>query len=109
MDLPASTELGSAERARWIALLGRRDEPTDGVEDYCDFLARALEQRGVEMKKVRLPWAERGWLRALRKVWRESASWSGTWVLLQYTAFGWSRRGFPFETLAVQWILRRRG
>ncbi len=28
---------------RAIALLGRRDSPTDGVEDYCIWLGRALE------------------------------------------------------------------
>ena len=36
------------QRKEWIALLGRRDMPTDGVEDYCTFLGRALAQRGAE-------------------------------------------------------------
>jgi glycosyltransferase involved in cell wall biosynthesis len=92
-----------------IALLGRRDAPTDGVEDYCNFLGEALARRGVELKHVRLQWNEDGWVSALRRLRRESRDWRGKWVLLQYTALGWSRRGFPVGVLAVQSILRRRG
>ncbi len=32
-----------------VALLGRPDTPTDGVEDYCIFLGRALAARGIEL------------------------------------------------------------
>ena len=91
-----------------IALLGRADEPTDGVEDYCTFLGKALRQRGVPMELVRVPWAERGWLAAIRWLWNESTKWPGRWVLIQYTALGWSRRGFPFGLLAVPFLLRHR-
>lgn len=103
-----STQSGGGE-TQWIALLGRRDEPADGVEDYCDFLGQALRQRGIELRKARVGWRERGWLAALGELWRESAGWGGRWVLLQYTALGWSRRGFPLGALTVAWILRRRG
>jgi hypothetical protein len=110
MPTPAPA-LGSecTRTEEWIALLGRRDAPTDGVEDYCTFLAAALAQQGVEMKIVRVPWAEEGWFRALRHLWRESAGWRDHWVLLQYTAMGWSRRGFPLGVLAALTVLRWRG
>jgi glycosyltransferase involved in cell wall biosynthesis len=107
----AAPALGSecARTEEWIALLGRRDTPTDGVEDYCTFLGAALAQEGVKMKIVRVPWAEEGWFRALRHLWRESAGWRDHWVLLQYTALGWSRRGFPLGALAALTILRGKG
>jgi glycosyltransferase involved in cell wall biosynthesis len=104
----ASTPRASGPTEKWIALLGRRDIPTDGVEDYCTFLSQALVHRGVELKKVRVQWNEKGWVVALRELWRESADWRGTWVLLQYTALGWSRRGFPIPALIVLHVLRRR-
>jgi glycosyltransferase involved in cell wall biosynthesis len=94
---------------KWIALLGRQDMPTDGVADYCLFLAGGLAPQGIELEQVRVPWAEIGWIGALRQLWRESAAWRGEWVLLQYTALSWSRRGFPLGAVAVLAVLRRRG
>jgi glycosyltransferase involved in cell wall biosynthesis len=94
---------------KWIALLGRQDTPTDGVADYCLFLAGGLAPQGIELEQVRVPWAKIGWIGALRQLWRESAAWRGQWVLLQYTALSWSRRGFPLGAVAVLAILRRRG
>ena len=93
---------------KWIALLGRRDHPTDALEDYCTYLSNALSKRGVCMDILRVPWAEVGWLRALYWLWRESAAWQGKWVLVQCTALSWSRRGFPLGLLAVLQILRQR-
>jgi len=90
-----------------IALLGRRDEPTDGVTDYCNSLARALRKRAVELEIVRVPWAERGWSEALRWLSHESRRWSGQWVLLQYTALAWSRRGFSIRVRQVLKLLQR--
>jgi Glycosyl transferases group 1 len=98
---PTSTE-------RWIALLGRRDMPTDGVEDYCSFLGEALGRKNVELREMRVSWAENGWFGALRSLWTESANWGGGWVLLQYTTMAWSRRGFPFGALAVLSTIRQR-
>ncbi len=95
-------------RPEWIALLGRRDHPTDAVEEYCCRLAHALAERHVSLELVRMPWAELGWLRELGRLWRESAAWQGKWVLVQYTALQWSRRGFPLLLLAVLRLLRRR-
>jgi glycosyltransferase involved in cell wall biosynthesis len=95
--------------AHFIALLGRADAPTDGVADYCGFLAEAFRRRSVSLQTVRVPWAERGWGPALRWLSRESADWKDGWVLLQYTALSWSRRGFPFGVLRVLRLLRKRG
>jgi glycosyltransferase involved in cell wall biosynthesis len=92
-----------------VALLGRRDEPTDGVRDYCHWLAQALERRGLSLVQAEVQWAERGWLRALLALWKKSAEWQGRWVILQYTALGWSRRGFPLGMLPTLWLLRGRG
>jgi glycosyltransferase involved in cell wall biosynthesis len=92
-----------------VALLGRRDAPTDGVQDYCTFLARELGARGTHMALARVLWNEKGWVAALRQLSRASAEWRGQWVLVQYTAFSWSRRGFPFGAVAALAILRQRG
>ena len=92
-----------------IALLGLRDGPTDGVADYCEFLSRALSKQGVEVQTARVPWDEIGWPHALWHLFRESAAWRGKWVVLQYTAMGWSRRGFPVGALVAVAILRLRG
>jgi glycosyltransferase involved in cell wall biosynthesis len=92
-----------------VALLGRPDTPTDGVADHCTFLGRALTRRGVDFTIVRAPAAEESWLRSLGELWRMSAAWRDQWVLLQYTALGWSRRGFPFAAVAAILLLRLRG
>jgi glycosyltransferase involved in cell wall biosynthesis len=83
--------------------------PTDGVDDYCTFLGHALAQHGVGLKKIRVPWIQRGWLRALLQLRRESTDWREQWVLFQYTAFAWSRRGFGLGAVVVLAILCRRG
>lgn len=105
----SSTTRGSVNPVRWIALLGRRDVPTDGIADYCLFLAKGLARQEIELEQVQVPWAEIGWIGGLRRLRRESAGWRGRWVLMQYTALSWSRRGFPFGAVAVLAILRRRG
>jgi glycosyltransferase involved in cell wall biosynthesis len=110
MSGPTSSGIDNkSEPQSWIALLGRRDTPTDGLEDYCTFLARALAQRGVRLELARVEWFDRGWIPALWKLWRESAEWRGRWVLTQYTGLSWSGRGFPIGILAALAILRRRG
>jgi glycosyltransferase involved in cell wall biosynthesis len=104
-----STPRAGAQDKNWIALLGRRDVPTDGVEDYCSFLGAALARHGINLRQVRVSWDEKGWPRALGQLWSESRDWRGRWVLLEYTALAWSRRGFPLTVLAVLGILRARG
>jgi len=92
-----------------VALLGRRDTPTDAVEEYCRFLGAALTVHGYEMEIARVAWAERGWRAALAELKRAAAGWRGAMVLLQYTALAWSRRGFPSRVLRVLDILRDAG
>jgi glycosyltransferase involved in cell wall biosynthesis len=93
----------------WIALMGRRDEPTDGVDDYCRFLSGALAERGIRLQIARVSWDKEGWVRALWKLRQESKRWRGHWVLLHYTAMAWSRRGFPLGALIVAQILKWQG
>lgn len=92
-----------------LALLGRRDEPTDGVADYCNYLAQALRRKNIELDIVRMPWAERGWSDAMRWLASESLNWHADWVLLQYTALSWSRHGFSVRAHAILKLLRQRG
>jgi glycosyltransferase involved in cell wall biosynthesis len=100
-------ESGATEK--WIALLGRKDVPADGIVDYCACLGKDLAKLGIELKPVRVEWATNGWLRALANLWRCSKDWRGTWVMGQYTAMAWSNRGFPVGALACAAILRVRG
>jgi len=94
---------------RIIALLGRQDEPTDAVEEYCRYLGGSLRNRGFAMELARVPWAERGWSVALRELRERAREWGGKWVLLQYTALAWSARGFPLNFLRVVNELRKSG
>jgi glycosyltransferase involved in cell wall biosynthesis len=97
----------SAERI--VALVGRRDEPTDGVADYCSWLGGALSAHGYELETVRAPWFERGWSAALADLREKAAAWRGCWVLLQFTTLAWSRRGFPLRAPRILSILRENG
>jgi glycosyltransferase involved in cell wall biosynthesis len=108
-DAASSTTRGSVNPVKWIALLGRQDTPTDGIADYCLFLAKGLAPQGIGLEQVRVPWSEIGWVAALRQLGRNSSDWRGRWVLLQYTALSWSQRGFPFGVVAVLATLRHRG
>jgi hypothetical protein len=90
-------------------LLGRRDEPTDGVTDYCQFLGEALARRNARLELTRVSWFEQGWPQALAVLQSESKDWRGEWALLQYTALAWSRRGLPLHVLRVARILQRNG
>jgi hypothetical protein len=92
-----------------VALLGRPDRPTDGVADYAKFLGEALRAQDFDLTIARVEWMDRGWLAALGELFRESKRWNGTWVFLQYTALGWSRRGFPWGAIASAIVLRACG
>ena len=83
---------------RIVALVGRRDEPTDGVADYCAWLGGAIGRCGYEFETFRVDWLERGWRAALADLQEKVAAWHGGWVLLQFTTLAWSRRGFPLRT-----------
>jgi hypothetical protein len=84
-----------------VALLGRRDAPTDGVEEYCSNLGSALQPFGFSFVSLRVPWVEKGWRDALSELREQAAGWSGVWVLLQYSALAWSSRGFSSGALRV--------
>jgi len=94
---------------RMVALLGRRDEPTDALRDYCARLGEGLRAHGVLLETAEVLWDRQGWLVTIAKLWKQSARWSGRWVLFQYTALMWSRRGFPMAIPLLLGILRLRG
>ena len=97
----------SVEKA--VLLLGRRDEPTDGVADYCEKLRDAGIQCGLSFEIVPVHWAEEGWRAALAKLRKAAAAWRDRWVLLQYTTLAWSSRGFPLRAPHVLEVLRQSG
>jgi len=90
---------------RVMALLGRRDEPTDAVEEYCKHFGSALEAHGFRVEIRRIPWELQGWPHAIDDLRLEVASWCNTWVFVQYTALAWSARGFPIRFLRLLRIL----
>lgn len=94
---------------RWVALLGRRDTPTDAVEEYCTYLAGALGERGIRLEVDRVAWDASGWSEALRDLKIRLAKEKNTWVLVQYTALGWSRRGFSFRVLGILRMIKEYG
>jgi len=92
-----------------ILLLGRKDEPTDAVEEYCNYLSEALGNRAVKSEIVRVAWHERGWATAVEELRLAAANWRDRWVFLQYTALTWSERGFPRRVLRIVRPLREGG
>jgi glycosyltransferase involved in cell wall biosynthesis len=92
-----------------IALLGRKDEPTDAVEEYCRYLGDALQTHEIQLEIRRVLWETRGWSEALRVLRLQAAAWQGLWVLVQYTALAWSARGFPHKILLTLKILKAAG
>lgn len=92
-----------------ILLLGRRDQPTDGVADYCEKLREAGLPRGLAFEPVQLLWAENGWRSALEELRRAAAGWHDRWVLLQFTTLAWSRRGFPLRAPRVLDVILQSG
>jgi glycosyltransferase involved in cell wall biosynthesis len=96
-------------KERCVALLGRRDEPTDAVEEYCQYLGTALEALGVSFELERVHWCELGWGEALAGIDRRAGHWKNAWVLIQYTALAWSRRGFPIRVLSLVQFFREYG
>ena len=92
-----------------ILLLGRRDEPTDGVLDYCQYLREAGLARGLSFELAQVHWAEKGWRKALAELRETASAWRNCWVLLQYTTLAWSRRGFPLRTPRVLDVLGQCG
>jgi glycosyltransferase involved in cell wall biosynthesis len=92
-----------------VALLGKRDEPTDAVEEYCRYLGDALKPYRMELEICRVPWEIHGWSDALRTLRLQAANWGNRWVLVQYTALAWSARGFPQKIILLLKILKSTG
>ncbi|HET7108887.1 MAG TPA: hypothetical protein VFI38_18885 [Candidatus Acidoferrum sp.] len=92
-----------------IALLGRKDVPTDAVEEYCRYLGEALRLHEFQMQIRRVPWELHGWRQSLHALRLQSAAWRDTWVLVQYTALAWSARGFPVKFMRVLRLLKSAG
>jgi glycosyltransferase involved in cell wall biosynthesis len=92
-----------------IALLGRKDVPTDAVEQYCRYLGAALQSHDFQLEIRRVPWEVHGWPDALDALRLQAASWRGRWVLVQYTALAWSKRGFPYRFSRFLQILKSAG
>jgi len=94
---------------RVIALLGRRDVPTDAVEEYCRQLGAALAAHAYRLEIRRVPWNEHGWPASLNALGLQAESWRDVPVLVQYTGLAWSARGFPQRFLRVLALLRKAG
>ena len=92
-----------------IALLGRKDEPTDALEEYCRYLGAALQAEDIQLELNRVPWEIQGWPKALQALQLQAIKWRGTWVFVQYTALAWSARGFPQKLLRALKILKAAG
>ncbi len=92
-----------------IAILGWRDEPTDAVLEYCEYLREALKQQGISLELFRVRWPELGWRRALNELREKAAEARSACFILQYTALNWSRRGFSWRALSVLRILKKSG
>jgi glycosyltransferase involved in cell wall biosynthesis len=94
---------------RCVAVLGQRNEAIDAVEEYCRYLGAALEKHAFSFEIVRVEWATKGWNRALRELRQRVGNERNIWVLLQYTALAWSRRGFSLRVPGVIKALKRNG
>jgi len=92
-----------------IALLGRKDQPTDAVEEYCRHLSQSLQAHDIQLEIRRVPWELHGWPASLDALRLMAMQWRGRWVLVQYTALAWSARGFPHRILRVFNILKNAG
>jgi glycosyltransferase involved in cell wall biosynthesis len=92
-----------------IALLGRKDEPTDALEEYCRYLGSALKVYDIHLEITRVSWETCGWPKALRDLKLQAGRWNGDFVLIQYTALGWSSRGVPWRVPHVLKILKSAG
>ena len=91
----------------WVAVLGQRDEPTDGVEEYCRYLGAALSKHAIQLSLVRVPWAAVGWPKAIAQLEQHLRPLQPSWVLIQYTALAWSRRGFPLQVIRLVRALKK--
>ncbi|HZV60484.1 MAG TPA: glycosyltransferase [Candidatus Eremiobacteraceae bacterium] len=92
-----------------MAILGRREEPTDGVHDYCCYLRDALAKQGVNLALTQVRWAEIGRKASRQELLEAVKGKQNTFFLLQYTALSWSRRGFALPAVSVLKLLTKNG
>lgn len=105
----AAADSHAESKVTYVALLGRPDQPTDGIADYCVQLRAALAEQGCELVLARVDWAGLGWSGALAQLRAQARAWRGCWVLVQYTMLAWSRRGFPLRFAGVVRTLQQAG
>ena len=86
---------------RCAIVLGQVDRPTDGVEDYCQYLSAALGREQLMCEIVRVPWSDIGMSASLQQLGKIAADSPETWFLVQYTALAWSKHGFPTRIVHV--------
>lgn len=92
-----------------MAILGRREEPTDGVQDYCCYLRDALANEGVNLTLTQVRWAEIGHKASRQELLETTRGKQNAFFLLQYTALSWSRRGFTLPAVAILKLLKKHG
>jgi len=92
-----------------MAILGRREEPTDGVQDYCCYLRDALVKEGVNLTLTQVRWAEIGRKASRQELLEAVNGKQNSFFLLQYTALSWSRRGFALPAVGILKLLRKNG
>jgi glycosyltransferase involved in cell wall biosynthesis len=93
----------------WLAVLGQRDVPTDGVGEYCHYLDAALSKHAIQLSPIRVPWASAGWQKAIAQLEQPIREMKPEWALIQYTALGWSRRGFPLQLTRMLGAIKKAG
>jgi glycosyltransferase involved in cell wall biosynthesis len=92
-----------------MAILGRREEPADGVHDYCCYLREVLANEGVNLTLTQVRWAEIGHKASRQELLGTIRGKQNTFFLLQYTALSWSRRGFALPAVAILKLLKKHG
>lgn len=92
-----------------MAILGRREEPADGVHDYCCYLRDALGKEGVNFTLKQVRWAEIGYKDSRQELLEAVRGKQNTFFLLQYTALSWSRRGFALPVVGIVKLLKKHG
>src|ERR1700686_3505776 len=92
-----------------VAILGRRDMPTDGVRDYCCYLRDALANEGVNLTLTQVRWVEIGPKGSRKELLKAVDGRENAFFLLQYTALSWSRRGFALSAVRTLKLLKKNG
>jgi glycosyltransferase involved in cell wall biosynthesis len=92
-----------------VAILGRREEPADGVRDYCCYLRDALANQGVNLTLTQVRWVEIGHKASRQEFLKAVNGKENAFFLLQYTALSWSRRGFALPAVRILKLLKENG